>query len=415
MYLTLKQQVKHLSKKEFRNLKYLSHIAKNLTNEAIYNVRQHYFQNKKYLSYNENYKMLKNSDNYKKLNSNMAQQILKEADGSFKSFFGLLKLAKNGQYNFKDIKLPKYLAKDGFTTLVIGFVRLKNGMLIIPYSNLFKKTHQEVKIKLPPVLKGKKIKEIRIIPKQHSRYFEIQYTYEVEEVQRELNKENGLGIDLGIDNLCTCVSNNGASFIIDGRKLKSINQYYNKINAKLQSIKDKQKIEHITLRQKRIARKRNNRIEDYLSKAARIIINYCLNNDIGKLVLGYNEDFQRNSNIGSINNQNFVNIPYGKLRDKLIYLCKLYGIEFKLQEESYTSKASFFDGDEIPIYDKENPQEYIFSGRRIKRGLYQTSTGKLINADCNGALNILRKSKVVDLSVLYNRGELNTPKRIRVV
>ena len=415
MYLTLKQQVKHLSKKEFRNLKYLSHIAKNLTNEAIYNIRQYYFNKKKYLSYNENYKMLKNSENYKKLNSNMAQQILKEVDGSFKSFFGLLKLAKNGQYDNKKIKLPKYLAKDGFTTLVIGFVRLKDDILIVPYSNSFKKTHQEVKIKLPPVLKDKKIKEIRIIPKQHSRYFEIQYTYEVEEVQRELNKENALGIDLGIDNLCTCVTNNGASFIIDGRKLKSINQYYNKTNAKLQSIKDKQKIEHITLRQKRIARKRNNRINDYLSKAARIIVNYCLNNDIGKLVLGYNEDFQRNSNIGSINNQNFVNIPYGKLRDKLIYLCKLYGIEFKLQEESYTSKASFFDGDEIPIYDKENPQEYIFSGKRIKRGLYQTSKGYQLNADCNGALNILRKSKVVDLSILYNRGELNTPKRIRVV
>ena len=415
MYLTLKQQVKHLSKKEFRNLKYLSHIAKNLTNEAIYNIRQYYFKNKKYLSYNENYKILKNSENYKKLNSNMAQQVLKEVDGSFKSFFGLLKLAKNGQYDNKKIKLPKYLAKDAFTTLVIGFVRLKDDMLIVPYSNSFKKTHQEVKIKLPPVLKDKKIKEIRIIPKQYSRYFEIQYTYEVEEVQRELNKENVLGIDLGIDNLCTCVTNTGVSFIIDGRKLKSINQHYNKINAKLQSIKDKQKIERTTLRQKRITRKRNNRINDYLSKAARTIVNYCLNNDIGKLVLGYNEDFQRKSNIGSINNQNFVNIPYGKLRDKLIYLCKLYGIEFKLQEESYTSKASFFDGDKIPIYDKENLQEYIFSGKRIKRGLYQTSSGKLINADCNGALNILRKSKVVDLSVLYNRGELNTPKRIRVV
>ena len=415
MYLTLKQQVKHLSKEDFRNLKYLSHIAKNLTNEAIYNVRQYYFNEKKYLSYNENYKMLKNSKNYKKLNSNMAQQILKEVDGSFKSFFALLKLAKNGQYNFKDIKLPKYLAKDGFTTLVIGFVRLKDDILIVPYSNSFKKTHQEVKIKLPPVLKGKKIKEIRIIPKQHSRYFEIQYTYEIEEIQRELNKENVLGIDLGIDNLCTCVTNTGASFIIDGRKLKSINQYYNKINAKLQGIKDKQKIERTTLRQKRITRKRNNRINDYLSKAARTIVNYCLNNDIGKIVLGYNEDFQRNSNIGSINNQNFVNIPYGKLRDKLIYLCKLYGIEFKLQEESYTSKASFFDRDEIPIYDKENPQEYVFSGKRIKRGLYQTSKDYQLNADCNGALNILRKSKVVDLSVLYNRGELDTPKRIRIV
>ena len=415
MYLTLKQQVKHLSKKEFRNLKYLSHIAKNLTNEAIYNIRQYYFNKKKYLSYNENYKILKNSENYKKLNSNMAQQILKEVDGSFKSFFALLKLAKNGQYNFKDIKLPKYLAKDGFTTLVIGFVRLKNDTLTVPYSNSFRKTHKEIKIKLPPVLKGRKIKEIKIIPKQHSRYFEIQYTYEVEEVQRELNKNNALGIDLGIDNLCTCVTNSGVSFIIDGRKLKSINQYYNKMNAKLQSIKDKQKIKRTTLRQKRIVGKRNNRVNDYLSKAARTIVNYCLNNDIGKLVLGYNEDFQRNSNIGRINNQNFVNIPYGKLRDKLTYLCKLYGIEFKLQEESYTSKASFFDKDEIPIYDKGNLQKYIFSGKRIKRGLYRTSKGKLINADCNGALNILRKSKVVDLSALYNRGELDTPKRIRIV
>ena len=415
MYLTLKQQVKQLSKKDYRNLKYLSHIAKNLTNEAIYNIRQYYFNKKKYLSYNENYKILKNSENYKKLNSNMAQQILKEVDGSFKSFFSLIKLAEKGKYNFKDIKLPNYLDKKGFTTLIIGFVRLNENKLTIPYSNLFSKEHKKIEINIPPILVDKKIKEIRIIPKQHSRYFEIQYTYEVEEVQRELNENNVLGIDLGIDNLCTCVTNTGASFIIDGRKLKSINQYYNKINAKLQSIKDKQKIERMTLRQKRITRKRNNRINDYLSKAARIIINYCLNNDIGKLVLGYNEDFQRNSNIGSINNQNFVNIPYGKLRDKLIYLCKLYGIEFKLQEESYTSKASFFDGDEIPIYEKENPQEYVFSGKRIKRGLYQTKKGKLINADCNGALNILRKSKVVDLSILYNRGELNTPKRIRVV
>ena len=417
MYLTLKQQVKHLSKKEFRNLKYLSHIAKNLTNQAIYNVRQCYFNEKKYLSYNENYKLLKSSENYKKLNSNMAQQILKEVDGSFKSFFGLLKLAKNGQYDNKKIKLPKYLAKDGFTTLVIGFVRLKDDILIVPYSNSFKKTHQEVKIKLPPVLKGKNIKEIRIIPKQYSRYFEIQYIYEVEEVRRELNKENALGIDLGINNLCTCVTNNGRSFIIDGRKLKSINQYYNKRNASLQSLKDtKRKIkEKIKLLQGKIAMKRNNRVNDYLSKTARTIINYCIENDIGKIVIGYNVTFQRNSNIGKVNNQNFVNIPYGKLRNKLEYLCDMYGIEYILQEESYTSKASFFDRDDLPLYNADNPQEYIFSGRRVKRGLYMTKKGNLINADCNGALNILRKSNVVDLTVLYDRGELDTPKRIRII
>ena len=416
MYLTIKQQVKQLSKKDYRNLKYLSHIAKNLTNEAIYNIRQYYFNEKKYLNYQKNYSLLKNSPNYRLLNSNMAQQVLKEVDGSFKSFFSLIKLAEKGKYNFKDIKLPNYLDKKGFTTLIIGFVRLNENKLTIPYSNLFSKEHKKIEINIPPILVDKKIKEIRIIPKLNARFFEIQYTYEVKEIQRELNKNNALAIDLGINNLTTCVTNNGKSFIIDGRKLKSINQYYNKINAKLQSIKDKQGImRKTTLRQKKLARKRNNRINDYLSKAARTIVNYCLNNDIGNIVLGYNNDFQRNSNVGSINNQNFVNIPYSKLRDKLEYLSKLYGIEFKLQEESYTSIASFFDRDEIPIYNKDNSQEYIFSGKRIKRGLYKTKKGYLLNADCNGALNILRKSKVVSLEALYHRGELNTPKRIRVV
>ena len=346
----------------------------------------------------------------------MAQQILKEVDESFKSFFALLKLTKTGQYNGK-IKLPNYLAKDGFTTLVIGFVRLKDDILIVPYSNSFKKTHQEVKVKLPSVLKDKKIKEIRIIPKLNARYFEIQYVYESKIKRLNLNKENALGIDLGIDNLCTCVTNNSRSFIIDGRKLKSINQYYNKRNASLQSLKDtKKKIkEKIKILQAKIIMKRNNRVNDYLSKTARTIINYCIENDIGKIVIGYNVTFQRNSNIGKVNNQNFVNIPYGKLRDKLKYLCDMYGIEYILQEESYTSKASFWDKDEIPIFDENSNKKYKFRGRRIKRGLYRTSTGYEFNADCNGALNILRKSNVVSLEALYSRGKLDTPKRIRII
>ena len=417
MYLTVKQKVKHLSKDEYKSIKELSHIAKNLSNEAIYNCRQYYFNEGLYLNYEKNYNLLKNSDNYRLLNSNMAQQILKEVDGSFKSFFGLLKLAKKGKYNFKDIKLPSYLDKNGFTTLVIGFIRIKDDTLLIPYSYLFASEHKRISIKIPTILKDKKIKEIRIIPKLKARYFEIQYVYESKIEKLNLNKENALGIDFGIDNLCTCVTNNGRSFIIDGRKLKSINQFYNKRNASLQSLKDtKKKIkEKIKLLQAKIATKRNNRVNDYLSKTARTIINYCIENDIGKIVIGYNVTFQRNSNMGKVNNQNFVNIPYGKLRSKLEYLCDMYGIEYILQEESYTSKASFFDEDKIPIYDKENPQEYIFSGRRVKRGLYRTKKGNLINADVNGALNILRKSNVVDLNVLCDRGELDTPKRIRII
>ena len=415
MYLTVKQQVKHLTKEEYLILKELCHVAKNLTNEAIYNVRQYYFTEGKYLNYEKNYAILKNSENYKTLNSNMSQQILKEVDGSFKSFFALLKLAKQGKYNFKDCKLPGYLSKDGFTTLVIGFVRLSENKLIIPFSQNYRKTHNPIEITIPPILIDKKIKEIRIIPKNHARFFEIQYTYVAETIQRNLNDKNALALDLGINNLVSGVTNEGKSFIIDGKKLKSINQWYNKENARLQSIKDKQNFGKAkTNQQKIITRKRNNRVNDYISKAAKTIINYCIKNDIGNLVVGYNVTFQQECDLGKVTNQNFVNIPYGVLRSKLEYLCELNDINYIEQEESYTSKASFFDKDEIPVYNSDNPKSYTFSGKRVKRGLYRSSKGYEYNADINGALNILRKSNVVDLTVLYSRGEVNTPIRIRL-
>ena len=161
--------------------------------------------------------------------------------------------------------------------------------------------------------------------------------------------------------------------------------------------------------------KRNNKVNDYIKKTCRYIINYCLNNEIGNLVIGYNVTLQKNINLGRVNNQNFVNIPVGDIKEKLEYLCKLYGINFIKQEESYTSKASFFDEDEIPKYNQDNPKKYTFSGKRVKRGLYKTRNGKLINADINGALNILKKSNVVSLSALYSSGEVDTPVRIRLV
>lgn len=415
MYLTVKQQVKHLSKEEYNILRELCHTAKNLANEAIYNVRQYYFTESEYLKYEKNYTLLKDSPNYKMLNSNMAQQILKEVDGAFKSFFGLLKLAKKGKYSFRDCKLPHYLPKDGFTTLVIGFVRLNGNKLILPYSNTFKKTHKPVEIRIPLILADKKIKEIRIIPKLKARFFEIQYTYEAECIQRNLNQNNALALDLGVNNLVTAVSSNGRSFIVDGKKLKSINQWFNKENSRLQSIKDKQGFhKKTTNRQKILADKRNRQVNDYMSKTAKKIINYCIAHNIGTLVVGYNETFQRNTDIGRQNNQNFVNIPFGKLRSKLEYLCEMNGIAFVKQEESYTSKASFWDKDLIPVYNADNPQKYYFSGKRIQRGLYRTSDGMLLNADVNGALNILRKSSVVSLDTLYSSGEVDTPVRIRV-
>ena len=287
MYLTVKQQVKHLSKEEYKSIKELCHIAKNLTNQAIYNVRQYYFNEGEYLNYEKNYALLKSSENYKLLNSNMAQQILKEVDGSFKSFFGLIELAKKGNYSFKDCQLPRYLPKDGYTTLIIGFVRVNGNKLLLPFSNNYRKTHQAIEITIPPILVDKKIKEIRIKPKANARFFEIQYIYEVECMQRNLNKNNALALDLGINNLVTAVSSEGHSFIIDGKKLKSINQWYNKRNARLQSIKDKQTYgKQRTNRQKAITRDRNNKVNDYMNKAARKVINYCITKNIGTLVVG---------------------------------------------------------------------------------------------------------------------------------
>lgn len=415
IYGCQKQQLNKLTKKEYTTLKEMTRLAKNLYNVGLYNVRQYYFQEKKYLTYESNYHLSKNNENYKLLNSNMAQQILKEVDTAFGSFFALIKKAKGGDYSFKSIRLPSYLEKDGYFTLIIAQIRIKPNMTMdIPMSLSFRKEYGKVTIKVPENLRSKKIKEIRIIPKNKARFFEIQYTYEVAEDQKELNKNNVLAVDSGVNNLAACATNYGKCFIIDGRRLKSINQWYNKENARLQSIKDKQKITGTTKKQAIIAINRNNKVNDYIRKSSRIIINYCLKNNIGTVVVGYNPTLQKNSNLGKRNNQNFVNIPFGQLRENIKYLCRINGIQYKEQEESYTSKASFLDNDAIPAYNADNPKEYVFSGKRITRGQYQAKNGRIINADINGALNILRKSNLVDLTVLQGSGALDTPLRIRV-
>ena len=430
MYLTVKQQVKHLSKEEYLALKELCRTAKNLTNQAVYEIRQHYFKEHKYLRYEECYKILKYSPNYRTLNSNMAQQILREVDGSFRSFFGLKKLADRGEYDCRKIRLPGYLPKDGYATLVIGMVRMDGNRLRIPYSNSFRKTHAPIEITVPPVLKDKEVKEIRIIPKADAGYFELQYTYRAEPVIHCLDSGKAMAVDLGVNNLVTAVTSEGKSLIIDGRRIKAVNQWYNKENSRLQGIRDRQRNKDkradgnpgssrnhgrkLTKRQHSLLRKRNNILQDYMSKTARILVDTCIRQGIGHLVVGCNEGFQQRSDMGRRSNQNFVQIPYGKLRSKLRYLCELNGIEYREQEESYTSKASFWDRDEIPVYKEKEQKTYPFSGRRIRRGVYETAEGKKLNADVNAALNILRKSKVVSLTGLYSRGDVDTPERIRI-
>lgn len=414
---TWKQNLKHLTAGQYHTLRTMCRLSKNIYNQSIYTIRQHYFAEGTYLRYEANYPFMKNEENYKVLGAAIAQQTMKCADNAFKSFFGLLKLAKSGKYASWKIKMPKYLKKDSMYKICLVQAQTSDGMLLVPMSyQMKKKNYDSIRIKIPPYLHDKKIRQIHIIPKHNGKYFEAVYMFDDAEQETPiLDSEKALSIDLGVSNLATCVTNEGGSFIIDGKKLKSINQWYNKELARLSSIKDKQKIKSYTNRQYAITNKRNNRVSNYMYNAAKLIIDYCIKHKIGNIVVGYNDGFQDRSNLGRVNNQNFVQIPLGKLKSRLEYLSKLNGINFVLQEESYTSRASFFDKDDIPSWNPQNPVSAEFSGTRIHRGLYKTKSGTLVNADINGALNILRKSNVVSLTALYTRGEVNTPLRIRVL
>lgn len=411
LYGIQKQQLKYLSKSEYVALKELCFLSKNIYNVALYSVRQYFFTEKKYLNYNKNYHACKTNENFKLLNSNSAQQIMKVVDRNFQSFFSLHALAKKGRYQYSDIKMPKYLPKDGYFNLIFGEFNCSKDTFTVPMSPAFRKEYGKVEFNLPKNLKDKKIKEVRILPKNNARFFEVQYIYELDKSQINLNKNNVLAIDLGVDNLCSCVTNTGKSFIIDGKELKSINQWANKENSRLQSIKDKQKITKTTKAQKRLWNKRSNRVNDYLNKSVRTIINYCISNDIGTIVVGYNPTIQTNVNLGKKNNQSFVNIPIGQIREKLEYQSARYDMKLIEQEESYTSKADFLANDDIPLFKVGDKTKYSFSGKRISRGQYKSNTGVILNADLNGALNIMRKSNVIPALILT---KIEQPHRIRI-
>lgn len=412
MYLTQKNQVRGLTSKEFTALRELCRLSKNLYNVGLYTVRQYYFQEKKHLRYEFNYHYCKSNENYKRLNTDIAQQTLKVVDRTFRSFYGLISTLKEGSYQQK-VKLPHYLPKDGYFVLIVPRVKVKSGKFRVPMSNQFRQEFGEVWIPFPDRINLDTLKEVRIHPRYNARFFEVEFITEIEPTPAVTQSDSAMGIDLGLDNLAACVDTNGASFIVDGKPIKSINQWYNKENARLQSIKDLQGIKGTTERQARLTKNRNNKIRDYLNKVARYIINHCVQNQIGKIVVGFNIGIKQCINIGCRNNQNFVQIPHANLRSKLRALCERFGIAYLEQEESYTSKASFLDSDDLPIYNADSPREYQFSGKRIKRGLYRTKHGFLVNADVNGAANILRKSKHEALSRV-SRGCLAQPLRVKI-
>jgi putative transposase len=412
MYLTQKNQIRDLGKSEFVALRELCRLSKNLYNVGLYTVRQYFFQEHKHLRYESAYHLCKGNENYQILNTDIAQQTLKVVDRTFRGFYGLIKAVRSGAYQQK-VMLPHYLPKEGYFVLIIPRIKVKNGKFKVPMSNAFKQEFGEVVLGFPKRLDPAKIKEVRIHPKYDARFFEVEYISEGEIELVETIKDSALAIDFGLNNLATCVDTNGASFIVDGRKLKSINQWFNKENARLQSIKDLQGVKRLTERQSRLYINRSSQIRDYLNKAARLIIDHCIKTKIERLIVGFNLGMKDGINIGSRNNQNFVQIPFYSLRNKLKSLCERYGLIYQEQEESYTSKASALDGDVLPIYNADKPANYQFSGKRVKRGLYRSKEGHLINSDTNGAANIGRKSKQNGFAELC-RGCLAQPLRIKV-
>lgn len=392
MILTQKNHLV-LPKDELDIVKKLCYHSARLYNMGLYNVRQHFFKTGKYLSYIENYHLCKTNENYDILHSDTSRPILKLIDRDMKSFFGSLKSKKNGT-NDRKIKLPRYKNKECIMNFFIygRSAKIKDGFVYIGITKYFREKYKiklkKLKFKLPKnvkVSKVSKFNEIRIVPLFGGKEFSIEFVYEKSAEIKNLNPKKHLTIDFGLNNFATCFnSTNGLSFIIDGRHIKAINQWYNKEKARLQSIYDHQKISGTTNEIVRISQKRFHQINHYFNVSVKYITDYCIKNDIGSIEVGKNDEMKQEINLGKVTNQNFVQIPVTKFLRKLKSKCEMYGIKYEEQNESHTSKCSFLDMESV-----EHHEKYI--GKRVKRGLFRTKDRLYVNSDVNGAGNILRK------------------------
>ena len=410
--LTQKNRLK-LSSKKLEIVKQLSYYSARLYNVGLYSVRQYYFNNNEYLNYAKNYHECKTNENYKLLLSDTSQQILRIVDRNFKSFFGLLKLKAQGKYTEK-VKIPHYKKQDELMNITIQgrSARIRKGYVIIGLSKAFKVKHNppfnELKFKLPKNITVDKLQEVRILPIFNGLEFDIEFVYKKEFEPISVDKNNYLSIDMGLDNFATCFnSNDGSSFIIDGRYIKSLNRHYNRQKAYYQSILDRQNIK-VSKKMLNLSHKRYNKINNYFNLAVKYITDYAISKNIGSIVIGDFSDIKQNINTGKKNNQNFVNIPYGIFKRKLQSKCEQLGINYHLQDESYTSKCSYLDNEPVKKHD-------TYKGKRVKRGLFRTSQGYLINADVNGSANILVKFLTSNSQPTAKRyGCVNHPPRLKL-
>ncbi len=363
-------------------LSHLCHLSKNLYNEANYTIKQSLKAQGIWIRYNELYHQLKRSTNYRQLPAQTSQQTLQLLDKAWKSFFNAIKEWKQHPKKFKKkLRPPKYKKKNGEYVLVFTNqqCRIKNSGVIFPKKVSF---GFEVKTRLADTTE---LREVRIIPKGVGYVCEIVYHKVI--APKTPDKTRIAGIDLGVSNIITLVNSIGKKPIVvkdDGRGIKSINQFYQKEKARLQSMYDKQGIQDGS-KLKRLRVKCERKSKDYLHKLSRAVVTCCVQHGIGKLVIGYNPEWKQQVDLGTRNNQTFVLIPYMKLIHLIKYKVEEQGIAVELVEESYTSKCSFLDNEAI-----EHHEQYL--GKRIRRGLFRSAQGILINADVNGAGNIIRKS-----------------------
>jgi putative transposase len=393
-------------------LEYACGEANKLTNCAIYYCRQLYFKTGIIASKYNLHKLLKINPHFQALYSHVSQQALTTVAESFKSFKGLKKAVAEGKVNQKP-RLPNYRTKDGLTLLTFpkADVKLKGEMLRFPLGSKVKAWFglDAFYLRMPTTLDYQAIKEIRILPRNGAFYVEYVYKFKVE--LPTLDSSKVLGIDPGINNWLACITNISTSFLVDGRHLKSVNQWYNKQVARL---KEGQPQGFWSRKLARITEKRNRQMRDAVNKAARLVVNNCINNQIGTIVFGWNKGQRQKCTLGK-STQSFVQIPTAKLKDRIAELCEQYGIRFVETEESYTSKASFVDRDFLPTFGEQNkPEGWKPSGKRVKRGLYRTANNQYLNCDCQGAANIIRKvSTTLGICLQgVSSGALKTPLRV---
>ena len=376
------REIIYSTDERFDLIKNLCHLSKNLYNASLYDVRQYYFETKLYRTWQSQAPLFsKNKQpDYYALQSHLAQQVLMQVGRQFLSFF-------NNKSNKKK-RIPKYKDKNGYNVITFNKVTISRQIDFDEYKQIYTYTLCKRSYNLKIKSTKPNVKMVKFVYDEVNDLIKCFKIYEVERPKLKKDNSRYFSIDPGLNNIVSIYNNIGIRpLLYNGRPIKSINQYYNKTNAKLRSelpnnIKSSKRLKQLSF-------KRNNKIDYEMHKISTHIINEAVKNNISKIIIGNNVGWKNEINIGRRNNQNFVNIPHTKLFNQLLYKGLLNGIEVIFTEESYTSKASFFDKDELPIYGEND--NYKFSGKRISRGLYKDSKGNLWNADLNGGGNIMRK------------------------